>query len=184
MTELIYHTVACLLKPDFETGKLAWLPRTPDMFATGKQVAEHSCNAWNTRYAGKEAFTAVNGSGYLCGAILGRTYRAHRIIWLLHSGEWPSADLDHINGRREDNRIINLRAVSRTENLKNQRLSTKNTSGVLGVCWHKSREKWAARINVSGRKMHIGYFESFDAAVAARKAANIEYGFHENHGRN
>src|SRR3990167_3120706 len=55
----------------------------------------------------------VNNDGIL--------YRAHRLAWLYVYGFWPPADIDHINGNRSDNRIVNLRSVTRSQNLQNMR---------------------------------------------------------------
>jgi hypothetical protein len=181
MQELTLEDVARVLRADFETGKLYWLPRTPDMFPNGRQTAATRCSIWNTRYAGKEAFTSLVG-GYLSGEIFYRAYFAHRVIWMLAHGEWPEADIDHINGDRSDNRLANLRSVSRAENGRNQGIRRNNKSGVMGVCWSPRNAKWKAQIRVGGEQKHIGFFTDLAAATAARKAAESEYGFHPNHG--
>ena len=183
MAELTYHDVARLLKADFETGKLFWLPRPLEMFKDGKQSAEHNCAIWNSRFPGTEAFTAVNGWGYRHGRIFGRAYRAHRVIWLLATKEWPADEIDHINGVKDDNRMTNLRQVTGAENRKNTRLSKANTSGIIGVSWLNSRRKWAAQIHINGRSTNLGHFLEKSDAIAARKAAEIKYGYHPNHGR-
>lgn len=182
-TDLTYSDVSRLLRADFETGKLFWLPRTPDLFSGAAWSDEHSCNNWNAAHAGQEAFTALDGYGYLHGRIFDRPYKAHRIIWLLHTGDWPAMHLDHINGNRADNSIANLRAVTRTENMMNTRIRSDNTSGVVGVCWDGSRGKWLATICVARKYRHLGRFDDLDEAIAVRKAAEIEMGFHPNHGR-
>ncbi|WP_017903577.1 HNH endonuclease signature motif containing protein [Pseudomonas asplenii] len=122
----------------------------------------------------------VNGWGYVHFQYQGHTYKAHRVIWLCVYGNWPG-ELDHINGNRSDNRIENLREVSRQENLRNQKVRTNSSTGAMGVT--REGRKWRARIRVDGAFIHLGYFDSIDEAVAARRAANIKYGFHENHGR-
>lgn len=167
-------------KPD--TGRLFWKERSADMFTDGKQTAEHICANWNSRFAGKEAFTTDNGYGYRTGSIFDCTYMAHRVIWAMIHDECPDT-IDHINGVRDDNRIENLRSVSLAENLKNQKRYSRNTSGVCGVYWHKRDNKWDAQIRVGGKLMHLGLFTDFDEAVAARKKAEVEHGFHQNHGR-
>lgn len=153
-----------------ETGKLFW--RTHPKMTT----------FWNTRYGGKEAFTADNGRGYRQGAIDGRPYYAHRIIWALHYGEWPPQDIDHIDHNRSNNRLSNLRAVDRSVNMRNSSRSKANKSGATGVYWNNSRSKWKAEIVVNGKSKSIGCFDSFDDAVIARSKANAEYNFHSNHG--
>lgn len=184
MANLSYAEVSLVLKADFETGTLFWLPRTPDMFRlSANRTSEANCAAWNGRYAGKEALAHASTDGYLCGHLLGPMCKAHRAIWLLYYREWPSDQIDHINGDRGDNRISNLRVVTNAENGKNQRKSKKNTSGVQGVSWDKRYGKWIANITVSGRRKYLGSFSEFDAAVQKRSHAEALYGFHPNHGR-
>lgn len=90
-------------------------------------------------------------------------------------------DIDHINGDPSDNRLENLRNVSHEVNGRNLARRKNNTSGVTGVSRHGS--KWVARICPSRRTIYIGIFDSFDDAVAARRAAEVKYGYHPNRGR-
>jgi hypothetical protein len=166
-----------LLRYDAETGKLFWRPRTPEMFNNAKYARQ-----WNTRLAGREAFAPLNAHGYACGKIFGTTYLAHRVIWAMETGAWPEAQIDHINGIRNDNRFANLREVTNAQNAQNQRLRSDNTSGVAGVYWDAAQAEWRARIKVNGKERHLGRFKSIDLAAAARKAAEEKYGFHRNHG--
>ena len=78
----------------------------------------------------KEAFTSLNNGGYLEGKILGKYYKAHRVIWLWMTGEWPKEQVDHINHDRTDNRWCNLREASRLENYRNQSQYKNNKSGL------------------------------------------------------
>ena len=166
-----------LLDYDPETGKLFWRERDRRWF-----TRDRLHKSYNARYAGKEAFTASDGMGYLHGNILGKTYRIHLIIWLYQTGEFPKEQIDHINHIKNDNRWINLREASHLENAKNQSQKINNTSGVTGVVWDKSRQKWIAQIMANKRYINLGRFSSFEEAVLARKEAEITYGFHENHG--
>jgi hypothetical protein len=172
-----------LLKYDPDTGKLFWLPRGVHLFTDGLQSAAHACKRWNARNAGKAALTTATRHGYYYGSVFNTHCRAHRVIWAIVHGEWPQDQIDHINGNPSDNRILNLRSVTHRENHKNRGLSTRNTSGRLGVRWEASRSKWQARIGVEGREKFLGSFDSFEEASAARKAAEVKYGFHKNHGR-
>lgn len=122
-------------------------------------------------------------NGYMRIQIMNKQYWAHRIAWLLTHGEWPSGQIDHINGVRTDNRIVNLRSVNGLENNKNQRKTEKNTSGCVGVSFDNRTNSWAAYVSVENRKRHLGRFENFSDAVRARELANVELGFHPNHGR-
>jgi hypothetical protein len=158
------------LRYEPETGKLFWLDY------------EGMPTKWRTRYAGKEAFTSDDGKGYLLGGIEDRLFRAHRVAWALYTGEWPTDQIDHINGVRDDNRISNLRVVSNQENLKNASMRRNNTSGVTGVCWHKLQRKWVAQIKINGRRLNLGLFDTIEEAAAVRKEASIKYGYTERHG--
>ncbi len=122
-------------------------------------------------------------TGYTVIQIAGKAYRAHRLAWLYMVGKWPRNHIDHKNGVRSDNRFSNLRDVTSSENQKNQRRRSDNTSGFVGVCWHKRANKWGAQIRVSGRRSHLGYFDELEDAIQARKEANTKYGYHPNHGR-
>lgn len=176
MAELSYAQVSALLKYDSETGKLYWLERPVEMCAS-----QGSAVTWNKRFAGKECFLSIDGKGYFCGSIFDKQYSAARIAWLLHTGEWPKNCIDHINGNPLDNRISNLRDVSRLENQRNRKRFSTNTSGVCGVV--KDKDKWRAHITVNGALKSLGLFSDISEAAAARSAAEIEYGYHPNHGR-
>lgn len=175
-------TLAKLLKYDSESGKLFWRSREPSDFQSGpRRSAEHKCANWNSKNAGKEAFTAGNGR-HLVGAIGGKLFLAHRIIWVLVTGEVPGV-IDHINGDGTDNRIVNLRATDQQTNSKNNCRSSANTSGATGVSFHKESQKWRAYITVDAHQVYLGLFEKLSDAVRARHTAEEEFGFHHNHGR-
>lgn len=172
-----------LLRFDAETGKLFWTERPTEMFMSCRNISpQHACKTWNTRYAGREAFTAIGADGYKRGAIFDKPYLAHRVIWAILHKEWPEDGIDHINGDRVDNRPENLRAASNEVNSRNQKRRDNNSSGATGVYRSRSGKKWYAQLKVSYRAVHVGTFDSFEAAVAARKLAEREHGFHANHG--
>lgn len=166
-------TLRQLLAYDPETGKLTWLPRPREMFQTNRH-----CGVWNARYAAQPAL-ANTSQGYHRGNVFDQPYKAHRVAWALHHGEWPDGDIDHINGVPSDNRIANLRVVDHQTNMRNLKRRGTNTSGVTGVSWFARHQKWQVRIGAS----HLGYFDTLEAATAARLAAEGEQGFHPNHGR-
>lgn len=172
-----------LLRYEPETGKLFWKERSALFFKCTKgRAASHAAALWNSRYAGTEALCHKNIEGYKVGAILGRTCQSHRVIWCLEHGEVPT-QIDHINGNRSDNRISNLRNVSAAENSRNMMRTTKNNSGIVGVKWCKRSFIWIAEIKTFGKTTQLGRFELFWDAVAARKNAEANMGFHKNHGR-
>lgn len=130
---------------------------------------------------GREVFTNVHHSGYLKGAIRGRTYTAHRVAMALHHGVWPEGEVDHLNGVRSDNRAENLRCVTKSVNQRNARRRSDNTSGVTGVARRKSGS-WQAYINADGGRRYLGTFRTFDEAVAARQGACAAIGYTGRHG--
>lgn len=87
-------------------------------------------------------------SGYVRIRINNYTYKAHRLAWLYVYGEFPDGKqpyIDHINGKKDDNRISNLRCSSIAENARNMEMTTRNTSGIVGVfrtsAWNGVRTK-------------------------------------------
>jgi hypothetical protein len=94
-----------------------------------------------------------------------RLYMVHRVIWLMMTGAWPKADIDHIDGDILNNRWTNLRDVPTQLNCQNQRRAQRNNkSGLLGVTWSGQHGKWRARIHVDGKKRHLGLFQTKEEA--------------------
>lgn len=89
----------------------------------------------------------------------------------------PSDDMvvDHINHNRLDNRISNLRICTQQENCMNSGQRYGTSSGVTGVSWYAQRNKWEAYINISGKRVKLGYFKTKEEAIEARRQAEIEY---------
>jgi hypothetical protein len=158
------------LRYEPDTGKLYW------------RECDDMPKSWRTKYSGREAFTCVKNNGYRMGRIDYRAYQAHRVAWALHHGEDPVGEIDHVDHDRANNRAENLRVVSHQDNHRNTTLRKNNTSGAMGVSWFAASKKWSAYLMVDGRKKHLGYFHERADAIAARKAAEAEYGFHTNHG--
>ena len=104
--------------------------------------------------------------------VLGRLHYAHRLAWLYVYGVWPAGEIDHINGDGADNRIANLRDVTRGQNLANRRAMTLSETGLKGV--ERSRERWIARIASAGERRYLGTFDTPELAHAAYVAAARE----------
>lgn len=116
-------------------------------------------------------------SGYVYVWADGRLFRAHRVAFAIYYGAWPSADIDHINCVKSDNRIENLRAATRQQNVANQRLRSTNRSGCKGVYWSKARGEWRAQITVNGHTKALGAYATFDEARAVYcRAAEVHFG--------
>lgn len=112
--------------------------------------------------------------GYRRIGAFGRHWFAHRLAWEVYYGKAPEGDIDHINGDKSDNRIENLRDVSKSLNLQNRRTTTKDsTSKYLGVSWDKFCKKWKAQIYANGVKKHIGVYateeEAYDAYLQQKR---------------
>ncbi len=121
--------------------------------------------------AGSEA-GSLNKNGYKYVSIKGSKQLLHRVIFKMHTGLEPS-HVDHIDRNPANNTIENLRASTFAENAWNMNTPKTNTSGVMGVHWDKRREKWMAYMRHNGKRKHLGYYSEFDAAVSARKSAEI-----------
>lgn len=111
--------------------------------------------------------------GYRYIKIDRRGYMAHRLVWLYVVGEWPVAQIDHINRVKHDNRWNNLRPATNIENAQNQPRRCTNKSGVTGVHFYIPHKKWCASIRANGKNIFLGYFADKNDAVTARKAAEI-----------
>lgn len=151
---------------DAESGTLVWKLR-PNLNKN-----------WNTRFAGRN-FGSIDKHGRIAGFIDYRKYRSHRLIWKMVHDEDPE-EIDHINGNPADNRLINLRAVIRKDNMRNCKRRFDNSSGKTGIDFHRASNKWRVRIG----HRYCGLFESFEEACVIRESLQLEEGYHPNHGRN
>ena len=166
-----------VLAYDPESGVLTWRHRPREMFDQQCQFL-----TWNKRFAGKPAGNISTRDVNII--LLGRGYRSHRIAWALHYGVNPDGFIDHINGDPKDNRISNLRVVTRQGNQRNMKRRSNNTSGILGVSWDAPTRKWRVTIRAGGRSKYVGIYATLDEAAKARADANAKHGYHPNHGRN
>ena len=118
----------------------------------------------------------ISDEGYVKAYIpeLSKIMPLHRVIIGLND---MSYDIDHKNGElsRFDNRKYNLRIATRSQNQMNKGKQKNNTSGIVGVGWHKATGKWAAYITVNKKQIHLGLFDKKEDAVKARKEAENKY---------
>ena len=168
MLELRYEEVAKLFTYDRETGVLYWRNKNR--------------NSIRRNYvAGSSKGTR---DGYRRVRVKGRICQEHRVIMMLCFGHIPeNAEIDHINHVRNDNRLVNLRFATQGDNLKNQSISSKSTTGVTGVYFSKSRNKFIAQIKVNRQVHYLGCYNTLEEAAAARAEANLKFNFHNNHGK-
>jgi hypothetical protein len=136
----------------------------------------------SSRYKGRVGMRAEVKSrdGYLSITLNRYPIPAHRIAWVFEHGEWPTGGIDHINGDRIDNRPKNLRVVSQLMNAQNRRLhNPASTSKMLGASWKAKIQRWRAQIRAGGRMIHLGYFDTAEAAhecyVEAKRRLHAGY---------
>jgi hypothetical protein len=137
--------------------------------------AETGQFTWRHTMGGRAKAGTVAGTrdskGYTQIKVNGRLYLAHRLAWLYVHGEWPLGHLDHIDRSPANNAIGNLRPCTHAENHQNTGVRRDSTSGATGVSFNKKSGKWFAYIDVRGKRVRIGLFDSCDAATAARAEA-------------
>jgi len=141
-------------------GKLYW-----------KKVA-HS----NKQYLVGQEVGCIHSTGYRHVTWMNKPHKVHRLIFLLEYGYLPK-EIDHINGDRQDNRIENLREVTRSQNQFNKTMCKNNTSGTRGVSWHQKSGSWVVRVCANGKSKSIGYFKDLElAGLVADEARAIYHG--------
>jgi hypothetical protein len=177
--ELTQWLIKELIHYDPKTGVFTWRYRDIKHFKS-----KRAFKSWNTKYAGSIAGSfRYDGSGktYIKIGFFSKVYDAHRLAYLYMEGIWP-VQIDHQDGNGTNNRWVNIKNSNNKDNRKNHRKRLNNTSGFNGVYFIKQSNKWKAEIKVNDCYEYLGQFSNIDDAISARKAANIRYGFHENHG--
>lgn len=157
------------LSYDPDTGSLTWKSRPLNHFKN-----EAGQNIWNAKFSGKPAFLTKDSGGYLMGRIDGKRYRAHRIIYKIMTGEEPKL-VDHDDRVRDNNAWKNLGNVSVRGNALNRELHHKNKTGYPGV--NPVGKKFRADISHGGQQLYLGTFPTLGDAIAARRAAESQYGY-------
>ena len=122
----------------------------------------------NRAYKIGDVAGSYDADGYRTIKIQQRSYKAHRLAWMYVYGVWPLAQIDHINGARDDNRIANLREATCSENNRNSKkyLNKRYAKGV-----DVNHGRFRARIWVRGKRIHLGYYNTEEEAHAAYVAA-------------
>jgi hypothetical protein len=134
-----------LLNYSLETGTFTWIKSKSNRVKIG------------------EIAGSLRKDGYLHIQINKKIYLAHRLAWFYMTGEWPKEQIDHIDGNRANNIYLNLREVTNAENKQNLKKSqSNNSSQMLGVS--PFNNKWVATIQLNGRKIYIGRFNTKEDA--------------------
>lgn len=145
-----FEVVSELLSYEPETGLFTW---------------RSTCGKRKTT-TGQVAGTVKASTGYRVMKFGQKPYRASRLAWLLMTGAWPVGMVDHINGERADDRWVNLRLATASQNSANGRLRSHNKSGFKGVIATASG-RWAASIQCKQRRERLGTFDTPEEAHAA-----------------
>lgn len=156
--ELPVAILSELLRYEPDTGKIFWIVSRKGHARAGMEAGSR------------------HGKGYIEIGIDGHSYLAHRIAWCFVYGDPGSdAQIDHINGVRNDNRIVNLRVATHAENTQNSKPRTHSKSGIKGV--RLMRGRWCARIKVNKTEIWLGSFGTIEEAKAAyNEAASKHFG--------
>lgn len=136
------------------------------------------------RQAGRKVLT-VDGQGYRTVTVMGVMMAVHRVLWTMRNGPIPKGGwIDHIDGNKLNNLPENLRLTTVMGNNWNRGMNKKNTSGVKGVCWHKSLGKWQAQIEMKGGSVqYLGLFDRIeDAEQVIKIHREALHGEYTNHG--
>jgi hypothetical protein len=116
----------------------------------------------------------IDSRGYLKVRVGKKNVRVHRICWLLHYGRFPEGLIDHANRNKLDNRLSNLRIATPCENSRNRGICRRNSTGLKGVTWDKSKKKFKAQIRANDKPVFIGWFVSAEIAHQAYIKASDE----------
>jgi hypothetical protein len=148
---LTHSAVKDMLHYDPESGIFTWRQRLSQRAKIGMQAG-----------------CVSTVSGYVLLGIQRKLFHAHRLAWFYVHGAWPKHQIDHINGNRSDNRLVNLRDVPNQVNSQNTR---PKANRLVGASLHKKSGRWMARIVVKGKCVSLGYHASAQEAHAAYIAA-------------
>ena len=113
----------------------------------------------------------ANDRGYKVVGINGKTYRTHRLVWLWYYGYLPENGIDHIDRDRGNNKISNLREVSKRCNSINSKTSSNNISGIRGISWNTKQSKWISTIAINKVTKYLGSYGTKLEAACHRLAA-------------
>lgn len=155
MNSLMVAEVCSVL--EYKNGELVWKASTGPGCKKGD-------------FAGR----AIAANGYRTVSLFGKSYKAHRLIYFMFNGEF-AAEIDHINGVRHDNRIENLRPVTRSQNCANQQTQKRSKTGLKGVSYMPKLQKWRARIKVMQKEIYLGVFPTKEDAAQAYNISALHH---------
>lgn len=169
MINITQELIKDIISYDPGTGVFTWIKRV------NGRVPEGSVAGTYQKYKNcKTKYIAIH--------IKGKRILAHRLAFLYMTGKFPENEIDHINGNGCDNRWINLRDVTKSDNQRNAKVRSDNKTGVIGVFFDKRYGIWASYIKSGKNRVDLGRYNNLFDAACARKSAEIKYNFHVNHG--
>lgn len=148
LQDVTFEQAAALLEYHPTTGRFTWRIRVANIRAGSP--------------AGHRSKT------YVTIRLLGKSYVAQRLAWLLQTGEWPASDIDHRDRDKHNNAWSNLRLATPSQNRANCGVRKHSRSGVKGV--HLYRGRYVATVTIAGRPVYIGTFDTIEAAASAYQA--------------
>jgi hypothetical protein len=156
--KLKHKFLVSVLDYDPETGKFKWKKVTSNRAVVGREPG------------------FVDKNGARCISVLSTRYLAHRLAWFYVHKKWPKAEIDHINGTPDDNRIINLREANRFQNNQNSRIRSHNTTGYKGVQKFRDGKRFVAHIRSYNKTRYLGIFDTpIEAHMAYAEASKIHH---------
>ncbi len=166
--EITPELLHCILRYNEFTGELFWRSRDASFFENSKRGKHTSAHVWNSKFSG-EKVGHIARSGYIQICLFDRLYYAHRVIWMMKTGEWPRGDIDHINGNRSDNSWKNLREATRSQNSMNSRLGRNNKFGLKGVSLDRRNKSkpYTATITANKKQFRLGNYATPEEAHKA-----------------
>jgi len=159
---------------DAETGVLTWKKRPAYHFDLVPNALMRI--GQSAKIVGRPALNILKKNGYRGGSLDGVGMYAHRVIWKMVNGSDPNV-IDHIDGDKANNRLINLRNVSASINMRNLKLSGQSASGVRGVYRHSQSGGWLAQINTNAGNIISFYSKDMAEAVEWRREMEVEFGY-------
>lgn len=152
-----------ILHYDPITGFFTWKVKIADKISIGQRAGSQRENGYR--------FIRINKI----------RYREHRLAYLYMTGTIPT-QVDHQDHTPSNNSWDNLAPADYKSNGRNHPKTKRNATGVVGVSLRKDG-RYVARIYVKNKHKWLGAFPTLEAAKQCREAANIQYNFHENHGK-
>lgn len=183
-SELTQDVLKELIHYDPDTGIFTWKERDIKWFSE-----ERYWKTWNSNFSNKIAgniHLETTGNKYERILIFGKQYQSHRLSFLYIEGHFPMEPkkfIDHIDGNGLNNKWENLRKVTAKENSRNRKRDKDNLTGQTGVSINNEGTRFYANIHGNNGIEFLGSFKTLEEAIIARKAAEVKYNYHPNHGR-